>query len=458
MVLRWSLKPRSLTAAQHVGPTSWGLGFPRRNQVATSLNGGYSRSMARLSKATINSDPGLLRVEDHARCLDRDLGDSDLLNDPEAGVGGGESKLQNLFRQHYHCTPSEWLTRRRIDQAARQLIGSDLALDEIAGGIGYARLDHFEHDFQRRMRLTPSMYRGLIGADEFEIDLPPYFVAEQVLRYLGRDPASETEQVADNTFTFGTHAAGESLAVTVEIRPGRACCRLEGRHAVTRDQAVVVHGQAQRLLGLVIDPRPFEGRLSSEAEVARLVGDRKGLTIPQTATLFDALVWVIAGQQVSLPVAFALRRRLARRVGNRLNDTLYAPPTVQQVAELDSEDLHQSGFSRPKTKYLLAIAREIVAGESPLLDLDQGSATAAEQQLLSVRGLGPWSANYLMMRTLGFVDCVPIGDAALTRNLQRFFDLEVRPDADATRELMKPFAPHRSLATFHLWAWKQEEQ
>ena len=69
-----------------------------------------------------------------------------------------------------------------------------------------------------------------------------------------------------------------------------------------------------------------------------------------------------------------------------------------------------------------------------------------------MRGLGPWSVNYLMMRALGLADCVPIGDAALTRNLKRFYDLEKRPGAEDTRSLMEPFAPHRSLATFHFWA------
>jgi 3-methyladenine DNA glycosylase/8-oxoguanine DNA glycosylase len=56
------------------------------------------------------------------------------------------------------------------------------------------------------------------------------------------------------------------------------------------------------------------------------------------------------------------------------------------------------------------------------------------------------------MRGLGLRDCVPVGDAGLTLALQRWFGLEQRPDARETLRLMGPFAPHRSLATFHLWA------
>ena len=56
------------------------------------------------------------------------------------------------------------------------------------------------------------------------------------------------------------------------------------------------------------------------------------------------------------------------------------------------------------------------------------------------------------MRGLGFRDCVPVGDAGLTLALQRWFELEARPGGPETLRLMAAFAPHRSLATFHLWA------
>jgi AraC family transcriptional regulator of adaptative response / DNA-3-methyladenine glycosylase II len=79
------------------------------------------------------------------------------------------------------------------------------------------------------------------------------------------------------------------------------------------------------------------------------------------------------------------------------------------------------------------------------------SATRAERILLGVHGLGPWSVNYIMMRALGFADCVPIGDTGVTSGLKTLFKLEERPDADGTRRLMSVFSPHRSLATAHLW-------
>ena len=73
------------------------------------------------------------------------------------------------------------------------------------------------------------------------------------------------------------------------------------------------------------------------------------------------------------------------------------------------------------------------------------------ERLGAVRGLGPWSVQVLCLRSYGFEDCVPVGDVGLAAALERFFALDERPDATATARLMEPFAPHRSLASYHLW-------
>ena len=94
------------------------------------------------------------------------------------------------------------------------------------------------------------------------------------------------------------------MIVSAKLQPKVARCRIE-KGGATKIDASVVHARIVRLLGLVIDPRPFARRASRQADIARLIRGREGLTVPQTATVFDALIWVIAGQQVSLPVAFA---------------------------------------------------------------------------------------------------------------------------------------------------------
>jgi AraC family transcriptional regulator, regulatory protein of adaptative response / DNA-3-methyladenine glycosylase II len=92
-----------------------------------------------------------------------------------------------------------------------------------------------------------------------------------------------------------------------------------------------------------------------------------------------------------------------------------------------------------------------VEGKLDLESLRLASATRAERTLLAVRGLGVWSVNYVMMRSLGFADCLPVGDTGVTTGLRTLMELEERPDAETTKRLMAPLSPYRSLATAHLW-------
>jgi 3-methyladenine DNA glycosylase/8-oxoguanine DNA glycosylase len=204
------------------------------------------------------------------------------------------------------------------------------------------------------------------------------------------------------------------------------------------------HAAALRLLGWQGDPIAFQ---VAHPELALR---REGLRVLLTLDPFEALVWAILGQQVNLAFAYALRRDLIRLVGLPAGLGLIAHPDAARIATLKVEDLQALRCSRRKAEYLLHAATEVAAGRLQLHD--RHTATGAARELLALRGCGPWTVQYMLMRGLGFRDCVPVGDAGLTLALQRWFELEARPDAPETLRLMAAFAPHRSLATFHLWA------
>jgi 3-methyladenine DNA glycosylase/8-oxoguanine DNA glycosylase len=175
-----------------------------------------------------------------------------------------------------------------------------------------------------------------------------------------------------------------------------------------------------------------------------------GLRLPRSADLFEGLVWVVVGAQVNVSFAAACRAALIELAGTPVGD-MRAHPTPEQVARLDYADLERRQFSRRKAEYLIDAARAIEAGALDLEGWRTEAVTTVQERLTAVRGLGPWSVQYLCMRSYGFEDCAPIGDVALAEALKRFFALGQRPDAAEAARLMEPFAPHRSLATRHLW-------
>jgi AraC family transcriptional regulator of adaptative response / DNA-3-methyladenine glycosylase II len=241
------------------------------------------------------------------------------------------------------------------------------------------------------------------------------------------------------------------VLVRVELASGQAHCAVVAASPLAPAQMGQIHERLLGTLGLAIDPGRFESQVLASAELAPLLDGQRGLRVPLIADPFDALVWAIVGQQITLAFAYRLRRRLIVRVSAEVGEGLSAPPAPEAVAQLEPDDLVALGFSRAKAGYLVGAARSVVDGRLPLTALAGMSATRIERTLLAVRGIGPWSAHYMMMRCYGFLDCVPLGDTGLASGLERFFALERRPDKRDTLALMSRFSPYRSLATFHLW-------
>jgi 3-methyladenine DNA glycosylase/8-oxoguanine DNA glycosylase len=258
------------------------------------------------------------------------------------------------------------------------------------------------------------------------LDLPHGYRADLTLRYLGRDSDSLCERVEGNTIT--------TADTTIVLNTGRASAR--------------PLGIARKLLGLNLDPRAFERKHPD------LVNGHEGAHLPQTATVWESLMWAIVGQQVNLTFAYKLRRVLVELCGEPARNGLRRHPTPERVAQLDYGDLTSRQFSRSKAQYVIDAARLIASRTLPLETFPSRDPSEVEEMLTNVRGVGTWTANYVMMRGCAFPDCVPAGDSALSASLQTYFALDHRPDAHETCTLMQPFAPWRSLATYHFWLRK----
>jgi AraC family transcriptional regulator, regulatory protein of adaptative response / DNA-3-methyladenine glycosylase II len=354
------------------------------------------------------------------------------------------SALFASLRTHFHTSPGSLLSEARITKAKSLLREGTVTAAEAGIAVGFDSTSAFYDNFGRATGMPPAQYRRLATSSDFSMELPADYHPDTFLSWLGRDPESRTERVEGNRFTVGLWAGDEPVVVRGRFDNSRLyVCREHGGGSFE------VHHQIVRLLGLAQDPAPFEEHVRSLGLEA-LVADRRGLRIPQTATPFDGLVWSIVGQQVNLAFACALRRRLAEIAGVRLTDGFYAPPTPARVASLTIEELVPLQYSRRKAEYLIDAARAVVDGTINFDALSKAPPARVESALLAVRGIGPWSANYLMMRALGLPDCLPLGDTGLTSGLARLFEVP-RPDPAQTINLMARFRPYRSLATYHLW-------
>jgi DNA-3-methyladenine glycosylase II len=173
-----------------------------------------------------------------------------------------------------------------------------------------------------------------------------------------------------------------------------------------------------------------------------------------TPNLFEAAAWAIIGQQVNLQFAYRIKSRLVEYVGRTFEidgEAYHLFPRPHEVAEISHERLMSMQFSGRKAEYLHDLAVMIADGQLNLESLQKKDFSEAEAELLNLRGIGPWSANYILLRGAGHRDAFPIGDSGINRAVMTLYGLSEKPDTSYLLDLAERWRPYRSLATFYLW-------
>lgn len=368
-----------------------------------------------------------------------------------SACGVSQTKLGELLRDHAHMAPAAWLRRERVRAAAGLLLHGDEKIVDVGFAVGFESESVFHRQFLSLMRMTPAAYRALKDASVFLLQLPAAWREAEILSYHARDPESPCERVEDRRIAKALVTPDGPAVLEMAAEKEGAWCRARASTRLGPESMAMLHRSAVRMLGLANDVSAFETRAGRDERLAAIVARRRGLRLPLTPTGFDGLAWAIVGQQVNVKFAAALRREIILLAGEPV-EGMRAHPSAARVAELDVKDLTSRRFSRSKAEYLLGAARKVTAGEIDPEKLGEGSAVVAEKTLTASRGIGTWTARYMLLRGVGFADCAPVGDSALSTALQKLHQLPERPDEKLTEALMRQFSPHRSLATAHLWA------
>jgi DNA-3-methyladenine glycosylase II len=282
------------------------------------------------------------------------------------------------------------------------------------------------------------------------IVLPASYRSADVLAFHARDAEGLAEQVRGAHLRKAVLLGGVPVLLDVTLTPGTAQCRIEADgelDPVTQGRA---HEALRSILALRIDPAPFAAFVRDDPLFAPLVARTPGLRIVQSATVFEALTWAIIGQQINLPFAISLRRTFIEQAGRAHSGGLWCYPEAADVARLDLEALTGRKFSRAKTETLLRVARMVAEGELHLTQ-DDDPARAAPL-LLAIKGIGPWTVNYTLLRGYGYADCSLEGDVAIRSALGKLLGETVKPDQARTQAWLAQYKPHRTMAAAYLWA------
>ncbi|KMN30147.1 DNA-3-methyladenine glycosidase [Chromobacterium sp. LK1] len=285
------------------------------------------------------------------------------------------------------------------------------------------------------------------------LSLPADFRRDDFMALHRRDAQELSERVTELSLSKGLLWRGAPACLSMDFVADAVRVGLDADVPPQAGDAAALAAMARRMLGLTQPVAEFERAHHGHPQLGGLIAARPGLRVPQTSTPFEALVWAVTGQQISVHAAISLRRRLMQLVGKRHGGGLLCHPSPEQLAALEPEQLGQAGFSRAKTRTLLELSRRTADGDLPLQGwLDGGAPEEIAARLLALPGIGPWTVSYALLRGYGWLDGSLHGDVAVRRGLQRLLEREEAVSPRETEQWLQGFAPWRALVGAHLWA------
>jgi AraC family transcriptional regulator of adaptative response / DNA-3-methyladenine glycosylase II len=363
----------------------------------------------------------------------------------------GERQLRRLFVTHLGASPLAVARNRRL-QLARLLIDqTDLSMIEVAAGAGFASLRRFNEAVRRAHGRAPRELRRSARrhhATGLELRLPyrPPLAWEPLLGFLAARAIPGVEQVCGGVYRRTVRWGGSLGVVELEPVPAAAQVVLRPRLAAVDGLAGLVE-QARHAFDLAADPLQIEAALSADTWLGAAVARVPGLRVPGTFDPFELAVRAVLGQQISVQAARTLAGRLVRRYGESLPEPdgglafLFPEPGALASAAIETIGVPSA---RAETIRLLARA---VADDG--LQLAPTSAPEELRERLGrIRGVGPWTIEYVAMRALRDPDAFPASDLGLRHALSP----NGRPAAAAeVAERGAAWRPWRAYAAVHLW-------
>jgi AraC family transcriptional regulator, regulatory protein of adaptative response / DNA-3-methyladenine glycosylase II len=340
------------------------------------------------------------------------------------------------------------LARSQRAQTARVLIETtDMTMTDIAFAAGFGSVRQFNDTVREVFAAAPSELRARSGSAAsntasgvVSVRLPVRgpFAGEQLLDFLGRRAVPGVEAWDGETYERALALPRGHGTVSIRLADGYVAASF--RLADWRDLAPAV-GRVRRLLDLDADPVAIDDVLGSDPALVPLVAATPGLRAAGSVDPAETIVRAIIGQQVSVAGARTVTGRLAGAVSESLAvehpGLTHVFPSMERIAAADP-----SVFPMPTARAatLQRVGRLVADGD---LVVDTGiDRVDAIERLLAVKGIGPWTADYVAMRGLGDPDVFLGTDLGVKHALDA-----VGLDVSAAER----WRPWRTYAMHHLW-------
>jgi DNA-3-methyladenine glycosylase II len=303
----------------------------------------------------------------------------------------------------------------------------------------------------------PDAHEGAPGdlfRGDFRIAPQPPFRLDLSVWALRRRPGNAIDRWDGTSYRRAlalTHTAVEFSVTRAAETPYLAVALSGSRvsHALETD----VRSSIERMIGLRVDLSSFYRMAAGDAFLSPLVARFRGLKPPRFPTVFESLLNAVACQQLSLEAGLSLLNRLAATHGPAVwgdETSLHAFPRPEDLAGLERQALRELGYSLRKAATIIDLAQAVVDGRLDVEGLQHLADDEVIARLTNLRGIGRWSAEYVLLRGLGRLHVFPGDDVGARNNLARWLGVEPPLDYDAVRRAVSPWQPFAGMVYFHL--------
>jgi DNA-3-methyladenine glycosylase II len=294
-----------------------------------------------------------------------------------------------------------------------------------------------------------------LAQSSFSVDVKPPFRLELTVWALRRRSINQMDCWDGSTYRRVIDAGHGPVEVAVTQVGSAEAPRLHVgvTGAMSGGAPRRVRQTLDRVLGLDVDLLPFYKVAAAEPRLNDLAIRFRGMRPPRFPTIFEALANGIACQQLSLEAGLTLLNRLAAAHGQvvpRLPNTGRTFPQPHDLAGVSLESLRALGFSRSKCTAIIGIASAVQRDDMDLDGLDRLDDDALQARLDELRGVGRWTAEYVLLRGYGRLDVFPGDDIGARNGLQRWLGLRRPLDYKRTKAILRQWHPYCGLVYLHL--------
>ncbi|OGT32053.1 MAG: hypothetical protein A3E87_10940 [Gammaproteobacteria bacterium RIFCSPHIGHO2_12_FULL_35_23] len=336
-------------------------------------------------------------------------------------LGIGERWLRELFQQQIGINPQAFLLNRKLNVARNLLDNSDLSTTEIALSSGFNSIRRFNDAFKTRFQQTPSSFKKKPSTSNLQslyLRYRPPFSWKAMMSFFSQRAIPAMESVTNYTyqrlFTYkgvpGWMKASlvEDYKIKVDFKLNEITTMLD---FVTR---------VKELFDLDADPMLIENDLKRDKKLKPLLKQHAGLRIPGCWDGFELAVRAVIGQKISVKAARTVLIRLVDLYGEKqvFDDSLQLTYLFPSPEKILSADLLKLGLTTAKAQTLKVLAQAVYDKELILDSTADYEETC--KKLLSIKGIGPWTVEYIAMRGLKNPDAFPETDLEIKKRIKQF--------------------------------------